>query len=214
MDFYSFVMKKNTYSLAIIHPIFAYKCALAIVYWLDKAGIEYEQTQTNDSHTINIKGGAVITSEDIGEYICFDYHHSYPKKIDIYRCDLPVMLCTSDDDLDEIYLSRFAPGLHTLIGDYRKLDGLRRYVVCSDEVMIMLRKWIDVDNKAREPVDVLFIAGSYNAKDIATNVMFGKELVVLEYEVELDQSIRLTKSDIVITIENENVIVNGVKETI
>ncbi len=214
MDFAKFIEKRSTYSLANVHPVFAYKCILAIMYWMDEMEIDYVKTEKDGNLGISVTGGVTITTEDIGDYICFDYLNSYPKKVDIYRGDDPIMLCTAEDQLDELYLARFAPGLYTLIGDYNKLDGFNRYISCSDEVRTMLKNWIDIDDPVKMQVDVLFIVGTYNMKEIASKVLFGKELVILEYEIESNQSLRLTKSDVVITIEGENIIVNGIEETI
>lgn len=214
MDFSKFITKRNTYSLANIHPVFAYKCILAIMYWLDEMKVEYERTEIDENVKITVFEGVVITTEDIGEYICFDYLNAYPKRVDIYRCNTPVMLCTSNDDLDEIYLARFAPGLYTLIGDYNRLDGFSRYVICSDEVRTMLKRWITMEDLVKKQVDILFVAESYNMREIASNVMFGKELVILEYKVNPDESLRLTKSNIVITIKDGNLVINGIEETL
>lgn len=214
MDFVEFIKQKNTYSLASIHSVFAYKCILAIMYWLDNKEVEYNTIEDDDIYCVEVKNGVTITTEDIGDYISFKCPNSHPTKIDIRKDNKPVILCSKDDKLDVVYMTRFAPGLHLFVEDYEILKEFKKYVVCDDDIKHFLKDWVELQNEPEQLIDVLFVIGRYNAREIANDVSFGSELVIFEYGVDGSESLRLDKTEITITIEDGRLIVNGVIETV
>lgn len=206
MLFSDVINKRKTYSLYHLHPIFMWKTVLAIRYWLASKKLKYEYIQEGNNATIQITDGIKITTEDEGEYIYFDYKYAYPSKIDVYLNSDPIMLCDYNDTLDEIYFSRFAPGLYSLVQNYNTLDEYNRYIACDNQTLDFLNRWIEIEQTERELVDVLFIVRGYDVRDMIDKVIFGKELVIMYYDIEQKEVIHIKKIGTKLTIKDDDLV--------
>lgn len=206
MLFDEIVSRRRTYSLHHLHPIFMWKTILAIKYWLTSKMIKYQYLQEGDSAVVQVVDGVRITTEDEGEYIYFDYKHAYPSKIDAYLNSYPVMLCDYEDELDEMYFSRFAPGLYSLVQDYNLLHEFNKYIACDERTLNFLRKWIDIEQVDEGLVDVLFIVQGYDVRDLVRKVLLGKELVIMYYGVGQSEVIHTKKVGMKLTIKDNLVL--------
>lgn len=207
MELSEFIQGNGRYSFSSLHPVFSYKSIHALMYWLKHMNIPYT---TNEKADVIIENGVTFTARGEGKSVYINHKLCYPSKIYLYRIDSPFVLCSYDDDIQGIYLPRFAPGLFSLITIYKKLDGFERYIDCDEDTMNLIRTYIPINQTGERQVDVLFVVGRYDARAISGKVSLGPEVVIFEYEVPQDESFNITREGSAISIHDGKLVISTI----